>query len=53
LHFKWFPGAQGFMGSFAVAAYGFGGVLWNPIETAYVNPDNVSPKTVDEDEDDK
>ena len=31
------------MTSFALAGYGFGGVIWNPVETAFVNPDNLSP----------
>ena len=31
------------MSSFAIAGYGFGGVIWNPLETIFVNPDNLSP----------
>ena len=46
---KWFGISQrGSMGGLVVAAYGFGGVIWNPLETAYVNPDNVSPVTSDD-----
>jgi len=41
------------MGSCVIAAYGFGGVIWNPLETAFVNPDNVSPVEDDDDEEDK
>ena len=48
---QWFPGDQGFMTSFAVAGYGFGGVLWNPLETAFVNPENVEVQGVGEGED--
>ena len=50
---QWFPGDRGFMGSFAVAGYGFGGVIWNPLETAFVNPDNVEPEVPPEGGDDK
>ena len=39
------------MTSFAVAGYGFGGVLWNPLETAFVNPENVEVQGVGEGED--
>ena len=41
------------MTSICVAGYGFGGVIWNPLETAYVNPDNVDAVQVDPDSDDK
>ncbi len=51
-HLKWFPGDPGLMTSFTVAGYGFGGVIWNPLETAYVNPDNVEAVNV-KGEDDK
>ena len=36
--FQWFPNAEGFMTSFCIAGYGFGGAIWNPVETAFVNP---------------
>ncbi len=34
------------MASIAVAGYGFGAVIWIPLETAFVNPDNISPVDV-------
>ena len=43
---KWFPGDHGLMTSFALAGFGLGGVLWNPIETAFVNPENVPVQDV-------
>ena len=47
---KWFALSQrGSMGSIAVAGYGFGSVIWNPLETAFVNPNNVSPVESDDD----
>ena len=30
------------MSSVAVAGYGFGGAIWIPLETAFVNPNNVA-----------
>ena len=36
------------MSSIAVAGYGFGSVIWIPLETAYVNPQNIDPIAVDE-----
>ena len=41
---RWFPErARGFFSSIAVGGYGFGSVLWNPLVTSFVNPDNVKP----------
>ena len=40
---QWFPDDVGFMTSITLCGYGFGGVIWNPLETSFVNPDNVSP----------
>ncbi|TRY72373.1 hypothetical protein TCAL_09716 [Tigriopus californicus] len=37
---KWFPAHKGTFASIAVAGYGFGSVIWNPVETAFVNPGN-------------
>ena len=50
---KWFPGRTGFTGSVCIAGFGFGAVLWIPLETAFVNPDNVGPVQVEGVEDDK
>ena len=33
----------GLMGSIVVSGYGFGSLIWIPVETAFVNPDNVKP----------
>ena len=49
--FQWFPGDVGFMTSFAVAGYGLGGVIWNPVETAFVNPQNIAVESVPGEED--
>ena len=34
------------MTSIALAGYGLGGVIWNPLETAYVNPNNIAVQDV-------
>lgn len=39
------------MGSVTMAGFGYGSIIWNPLETAYVNPDNVSPVSVEGQED--
>ena len=51
LHIQWFPGKTGLMGSVTMAGFGYGSIIWNPLETAYVNPDNVSPVSVEGEED--
>ena len=39
---KWFPKSKkGLMGSIVLSAYGFGSLIWTPLETAFVNPDDV------------
>ena len=44
---KWFPASkQGFVGSLVVSGYGFGSLIWVPLQTAYVNPDNL-PASLD------
>ena len=50
---KWFPGRTGLAGSVCIAGFGYGAVIWNPLETAFVNPDNVAPVEVDGVEGDK
>ena len=40
----WFPNKAGLMSGVAIAGYGFGAVVWNPLETLYVNPNNISPQ---------
>jgi len=45
---KWFlKDNKGFMSSIAVSGYGFGSLIWIPLETAYVNPKNIDPIAVD------
>ena len=39
---KWFPPhRKGLVGSLVVSGYGFGSLFWVPIQTAFVNPNNV------------
>ncbi len=34
------------MSSVALAGFGYGSMIWNPLQTAYVNPDNVEAVAV-------
>jgi hypothetical protein len=34
------------MASVALAGYGYGSVIWNPLQTAFVNPYNVAAEEV-------
>merc|ERR1711892_571026 len=39
---KWFSQEKkGLVGSFVIAGYGFGSMIWIPIQTGFVNPDNI------------
>lgn len=39
---KWFPKSKkGLMGSIVLSAYGYGSLIWTPLQTAFVNPNNV------------
>ena len=39
---KWFPKhRKGLVGSIVVSGYGFGSIFWVPIQTTFVNPNNV------------
>ena len=41
--FQWFIGKNmGLMSSIVVAGYGFGGAIWIPLETVFVNPNNTA-----------
>ena len=40
--FQWFPTKRGLMGSIVAAGGGFGALIWTPLQTAYVNPDNIA-----------
>lgn len=51
LKFQWFPNKKGLMGSIVGAGSGFGSIIWIPLQTAYVNPDNVAAVEVDGEDD--
>jgi len=39
---KWFPKSmKGFVGSIVLSGYGFGSLIWIPLQTSFVNPDNI------------
>ena len=39
---KWFPRSKnGLIGSIVLSGYGYGSLLWSPLQTAFVNPHNV------------
>ena len=39
---SWFPPEmRGFIGSLVLSGYGFGSLMWIPLETAFVNPGNA------------
>ncbi|GAB6026927.1 hypothetical protein CHUAL_013570 [Chamberlinius hualienensis] len=40
---KWFPEHRGLVNGIIVAGFGLGASVVDPIQTAYVNPDDVSP----------
>ena len=39
------------MGSIVAAGGGFGALIWTPLQTAYVNPDNIAAVEVAGEED--
>ena len=48
---RWFPPEmRGFIGSLVLSGYGFGSLMWIPLETAFVNPGNeymsCTPSTI-------
>ena len=45
--FQWFPTRRGLVGSIVSAGNGYGAVVWIPLQTLYVNPDNVAAVEVD------
>ena len=50
LNLQWFPDKRGLMGS--IVGLGSGGaIIWIPLQTAYVNPDNLPPVEVDGEDD--
>ena len=34
---------SGLISSLVISGYGYGSLIWIPMETAFVNPDNVDP----------
>ena len=39
---KWFPESRkGIVGSIVISGYGYGSLIWIPLQTAFVNPENV------------
>ncbi|XP_070538018.1 apicoplast pyruvate carrier 1-like [Ptychodera flava] len=47
---RWFPNRKGLVSGCIVGGFGFGAFVFNPIQTAFVNPDNLSPNTTDPDD---
>ena len=46
---KWFPKSQkGFIGSIVLSGYGYGSLIWFPLQTAFVNPNNVKAECDDQ-----
>ena len=44
---RWFPPEmRGFIGSLVLSGYGFGSLMWIPLETAFVNPGNGRISTI-------
>ena len=44
---QWFPGKRGAVGSIVIAGSGFGATLWIPLQTLFVNPNNIPPVEVE------
>ena len=44
---QWFPEKRGIVGSIVIAGSGFGPSLWIPLQTLYVNPNNVAAVEVE------
>lgn len=42
--FQWFPNHRGLVAGIVVAGYGSGSLIFNQIQTLYINPDNFAPK---------
>ncbi len=40
---KWFPKAKGFANSVILFGFGGGSIIFDQIQTLYINPDNYSP----------
>lgn len=37
---RWFPQSKGLMTGIVVGSFGFGGLVWSPLQTLYMNPRN-------------
>ena len=48
---QWFPGKRGAVGSIVIAGSGFGATLWIPLQTLFVNPNNIAAVEVEGQED--
>ena len=48
---QWFPGKRGAVGSIVIAGAGFGATVWIPLQTLFVNPNNVAAVEVEGEED--
>lgn len=40
---RWFPESRGFANSAILFGYGAGGIIFNQLQTQFINPDNYSP----------
>ena len=43
MYFQWFPTSKGTANGFIVGGFGLGALVFNSIQTAFLNPDNISP----------
>ena len=39
---QWFPEKRGIVGSIVIAGSGYGPTVWIPLQTIFVNPDNLA-----------
>ncbi|GFR70717.1 oxalate:formate antiporter-like [Elysia marginata] len=39
---KWFPKRKGLVSGFVVAGFGGGAFIFNQVQTAFINPDNLA-----------
>ena len=42
--YQWFPRNHGTVSGIVVGGYGLGGIIFTSVQTAYLNPENVSPE---------
>ena len=41
--FQWLPNNKGLVNGIVVAGFGGGAFIFDQVQTAYINPDNLSP----------